>query len=192
MTLQELDECLLIVEETLTESQGKAEYALYAKALIQRQRGEGLTPAYLIAHQHRICTPAAWFRQNLRILDPISASCCAEPQQCHLSKAGKHDYCMLITCCSVRHCKAMCRLPGHYFCWGDMQLLSMSMTRPPRWPLKTGTCGTTEGHAAWLPRTVTGVQRIFSLALQRCQVPAEDTPVCPMQGDSIPAESQSA
>ena len=39
MTLQDLDECIVLIDDTLADTQGKAEYALYIKALIHRQRG---------------------------------------------------------------------------------------------------------------------------------------------------------
>ena len=37
--LQDLDDCLLLVDRTLAETQETAEYALYIKALIHRQKG---------------------------------------------------------------------------------------------------------------------------------------------------------
>jgi Bardet-Biedl syndrome 4 protein len=37
---QEYDECLRIIEDMLHESKGRSEYALYAKALILRVKGE--------------------------------------------------------------------------------------------------------------------------------------------------------
>lgn len=36
---QEYDECLKVIEEMLIESKGKSEYALYAKALVLRIKG---------------------------------------------------------------------------------------------------------------------------------------------------------
>ena len=40
--LQDLDECLSVIEVSLADSQGGAEYALYIKALIHRQKGAQL------------------------------------------------------------------------------------------------------------------------------------------------------
>ena len=37
--LQDLDDCVSLIEATLADSQGAAEYALYIQALIHRQRG---------------------------------------------------------------------------------------------------------------------------------------------------------
>jgi hypothetical protein len=39
---QEFDECSKIIDQALENSQGKSEYALYVKALIERQQGDAV------------------------------------------------------------------------------------------------------------------------------------------------------
>ena len=60
--LQDLDECLSLIEASLADSQGVAEYALYIKALIHRQKGaqlvvllEKLSQKSSTSERHSIC-----------------------------------------------------------------------------------------------------------------------------------------
>ena len=54
---QDLDECLSLIEASLADSQGVAEYALYIKALIHRQKGAQLAVLFGRARLKR-CLPA--------------------------------------------------------------------------------------------------------------------------------------
>ena len=60
--VQEYDNCLELVEETIKESQGAAEYPLYVKALIYRQQGNGLH--LLVADQNQTHDTAPCSRQS--------------------------------------------------------------------------------------------------------------------------------
>ena len=51
--MQDLDECLILIEASLADSQGVAEYALYIKALIHRQKGVQLAVLFARARLKR-------------------------------------------------------------------------------------------------------------------------------------------
>ncbi len=69
--LQDLDECLSLVEVSLADSQGVAEYALYIKALIHRQKGAQL--AVLFARLKRYL-PAKGTQAVRNVIGQLSES----------------------------------------------------------------------------------------------------------------------
>ena len=81
---------MLLVDRTLAETQETAEYALYIKALIHRQKGA--VPSLCLALIARPSTPnktLVFDRPVVRLPPPIPKGSCCQPQQLDLSKAGK-------------------------------------------------------------------------------------------------------
>ena len=88
--LQDLDECVSLIEATLADSHGAAEYALYIQALIHRQRGAecavhifrllGSLPT-IIKHIQNFLKS---YRPALRVPAAVSAGSCCQPKQPYL------------------------------------------------------------------------------------------------------------
>lgn len=96
--LQDLDDCLLLVDRTLAETQETAEYALYIKSLIHRQKGA--VPSLSLTAATRPSAPnktLVFGRPVVRLSSPVSKGSCCQPQQLDLSEAGKA--CTAATAC---------------------------------------------------------------------------------------------
>ena len=91
--MQDLDDCVALIDGTLADTHGRAEYALYIKALIHRHRGvvhalRLLPPGSMHAYHYKTQACIHIHRGAVKVSPALPAGCHCLSQQCHIPQTG--------------------------------------------------------------------------------------------------------